>query len=133
MSQGNVEIAKQVIDAFNRRDVEGFFALAVPDFEWLPAMGGAAEGSGYQGRDGIEKYLVDIADTWEEYRVFAEEFRDLDDRVLMLGRIEGRGRGSRARIESPTGTIFGFLNGKTSSVRTYLDRGEALRAAGLSE
>jgi hypothetical protein len=60
-------------------------------------------------------------------------FCDLDDRVLMLGRIEGRGRGSHAWIDSPTGTIFEFLNGKMSRVRTYLDQGEALRAAGLSE
>jgi hypothetical protein len=29
MSAKNVEIAKRVVDAFNRRDVEGFCALAV--------------------------------------------------------------------------------------------------------
>ena len=96
-------------------------------------MAGAVEGGGYRGRDGIEKYLVDIGDAWEEYRVLAEEFRDLDDRVIMLGRIGGRGRGSRAWIDSPTRTIFEFLNGKMSRVRTYLDHGEALRAAGLTK
>jgi ketosteroid isomerase-like protein len=133
MSQANVEIAKRVVDAFNRRDVEGFFALAVPDFEWFPAMAGTVEGGGYRGREGIEAYLADIGEAWEEYRVLAEEFRDLDDRVVMLGRIEGRGRGSRAWIDSPTGTIFEFLGGKMSRLRTYLDHGEALRAAGLAE
>src|SRR5271155_3868155 len=133
MPEGNVEIAKKVVDAFNRRDVEGFFALAASDFEWFPAMAGAVEGGGYRGRDGIAKYLADIGDAWEEYRVLAEEFRDLDDRVVMLGRIEGRGRGSRAWIDSPTGTIFEFLNGKMSRLRAYLDHDEALRAAGLPE
>ena len=131
MSAENVEIAKRVVDAFNRRDVEGFFKLAVPDFEWFPAMAGTVEGGGYRGRDGIEKYLADIGEAWEEYRVFAEEFRDLDDRVVMLGRIEGRGRGSHAWIDSPTGTIFDFRDGKMARVRTYLDHDEALRAAGL--
>ena len=101
MSQANVEIVKRGIDAFNRRDVEGFFALAASDFEWFPAMAGTVEGGGYRGRDGIEKYLADIGDTWEEYRVFAEEFRDLDDRVVMLGRIEGRGKGSGAPVDAP--------------------------------
>jgi ketosteroid isomerase-like protein len=133
MSAENIEIAKGAVDAFNRRDVEGFFALAVPDFEWFPAMAGTVEGGGYRGRDGIEKYLVDIGEAWEEYRVFAEAFRDLDDRVVMLGRIEGRGRGSQAWIDSPTATIFEFLGGKMSRLRTYLDHGEALRAAGLAE
>src|SRR5271166_4904780 len=126
MSQENVEIANRVIDAFNRRDAEGFFALAVPDFEWFPAMAGTAEGGGYEGREGIETYLVDIDDTWEEYRVIAEECRDLDERVLMLGRIEGRGRASGAWIDSPTGTIFEFRGGKISRLRTYLDHAQAL-------
>jgi ketosteroid isomerase-like protein len=133
MSAENVEIAKRVVDAFNRRDVEGFFALTVSDFEWFPAMAGTVEGGGYRGREGIEAYLADIGEAWEEYRVLAEEFRDLEDRVVMLGRIEGRGRGSRAWIDSPTGTIFEFLDGKISRIPNYLDQGEALRAAGPAE
>ena len=43
MSQGNVETAKRAVDAFNRRDVEGFFSLAASDFEWFPAMVGAVD------------------------------------------------------------------------------------------
>jgi ketosteroid isomerase-like protein len=133
MSQANVEIAKQVMHAFNRRDVEGFVALATPDFEWFPAMPVIVGGSGFRGREGIERYLADIGDTWEDYRVRAEELRDLGERVLMLGRIEGRGRGSHAWIDAQTGTIFDFRGGKVSRVRTYLDHGEALQAAGLKE
>jgi ketosteroid isomerase-like protein len=129
----NVEIAKRVMDAFNRRDVDGFFALATPEFEWFPAMPVIVGGSGFRGRDGIERYLAEIGDTWEEYRVRPEELRDLGERVLMLGRIEGRGRGSHAWIDAPTGTIFDFRDGKVSRVRTYLDHGEALQGAGLTE
>jgi len=47
MSQANVETAKGAVDAFNRRDVDGFFALAASDFEWFPAMAGTVEGGGY--------------------------------------------------------------------------------------
>ena len=49
----------------------------------------------------------------------------------MLGRLEGRGWGSGAWVDAPQGTIFDFLAGKISRVRTYLDHGEALRAVGL--
>ena len=66
MSEANVEIAKRVIDAFNRRDVEGFIALAASDFEWFPAMAGGVSGGGYVGRNGIETYL---ADTVNAYRM----------------------------------------------------------------
>ena len=62
-----------------------------------------------------------------------DEFRDLGDRVLLLGRTEGRGRGSGVQVDSPIGVVFDFRDGKMSRVRAYLDHGEALRAAGLSE
>lgn len=133
MSQENVEIATRGIDAFNRRDVDYIVELATPDFEWFPALPGTVEGSGYRGREGIETYLIEIRDTWEEYRLVADEFRDLGDRVLMLGRIEGRGSGSGVNVDTPWGGIFDFRGDRIWSVRSYLDHGEALRAAGLSE
>jgi len=62
-----------------------------------------------------------------------EDYRDLGDRVLMLGRNTARGRGSGVTIGAPTATILDFRSGKVSSIRLYLDQGEALRAVGLSE
>jgi hypothetical protein len=53
--------------------------------------------------------------------------------VLVLGRLEGRGRGSGAWVDAPQGTILDFLGWEISRVRTYLDHGEALRVAGLAE
>jgi ketosteroid isomerase-like protein len=59
--------------------------------------------------------------------------RDLGDRVLCLGRMEGRGRGSGVPVDAPLGAIFEFRDDKISRMRAYLDHDEALRAAGLSE
>ncbi len=133
MSQENVESAMRVEDAFNRRDVDVIVELAVADFEWFPAMPGTTPGGSFSGRPGIETYLADIGETWEQYRSVALEFRDLGERVLMLGRLEGRGRGSGAWVDAPQGTVFDFLAGKLCRVHTYLDHGEALRAVGLAE
>ena len=36
----------------------------------------------------MEKYLVEKGDAWAEYRVLVDEFRDVSDRVLVLGRQE---------------------------------------------
>jgi len=76
---------------------------------------------------------VEISSTWEALRAVAEEFRDLGDRVLVLGRMEGRGTGSGVPVGAPLGMVFDFRGGKVSRARTYLDHGEALRAAGLTE
>ena len=131
--QDNVEIVKTVIDAFNRRDVAALAEFATSDIEWFPAMPGTVEGGSYRGGDGVETYLAEIGHTWEEYRIFGDEFRDLGDRVVVLGRTEGRGRGTGVQVDSPIGVIYDFRDGKMSRVLAYLDHGEALRAAGLTE
>jgi ketosteroid isomerase-like protein len=38
MSQENVEIAKRLIDAYNRRDLDAYDDLYTPDFERFPAL-----------------------------------------------------------------------------------------------
>jgi ketosteroid isomerase-like protein len=131
--RANVEIVKRALDAYNRRDVDLIAAYVTADFEWLPALPGTVEGDGYRGREGIEMYLGEIGETWEKLHVHGDEFRDLGDRVLVLGWADGRGRGSGVDVDSPLAIIFDFRDGKISRSRAFLDHGEALRAAGLAE
>ena len=134
MSRANVEIAKRAMDAFNRRDSDSYDDLVTEDFEWPPGLGAAVEGGGsYVGREGMETFLGEVLDTWEEFRLFADDFRDLGDRVLVLCRTEGRGRGSGVPVNAREAMLCDFREGKISRIRNYLDQGEALRAAGLDE
>jgi ketosteroid isomerase-like protein len=132
MSQANVEIAKQAVEALNQGDLDEMPAFVTPDFEFLPATAGTIEGHSYRGREGFEEYLAERRDAWEEFRPVIEEYRDLGDRVLGLGRIEGLGRGSGIQIDAPHLWIFDIRDGRISRLRTYFDHGEALRAAGLA-
>jgi ketosteroid isomerase-like protein len=133
MSQENVEIVKRWVDAFNRRDLDALMETVIPDFAFLPAMADTIDGNSFQRREGMQAYFADVDRAWEELRLIYDEYRDLGDRVLALGRMEGRGRGSGAAVETPQGAVADFRDGKLSSARSYLDHGEALRAAGLSE
>jgi ketosteroid isomerase-like protein len=133
MSQANLAVVKQALDAFNRRDLDTYDDLYTPDFEWFPAMAGIVEGGGYKGRKGMTTFLAEVRDTWEEFSVLTDEFRDIGNRVLVLCRIEGRGRGSGVQVDAPGGMVFEFHAGKMSRGRGYLGYAEALRAAGLTE
>jgi ketosteroid isomerase-like protein len=98
MPGDKVDVAKRAVDAFNRRDVDDLLAeLATPDFEWYGAAVTALGSEEYRGRKGIERLDRDWSENWEELQNVADEFRDLGDRVLVLGRLEGRGKGSRTR------------------------------------
>ena len=61
MPRDKVEVARQAVDAYNRRDVDDLFAeLATPDFEYYPAITRALDGGGgYRGREGVEKFAAD--------------------------------------------------------------------------
>jgi ketosteroid isomerase-like protein len=128
----NVETVKRLMDAFNRRDIDTFAELTTSDIEWVPVFAARVEGDIYRGRDGIETFLREVAETWEEFRPLPEEYRDATERVVGLGRLKARGRGSGVPVDSPWGGIFDFRGGRISGIRTFLDHDEALRAAGLS-
>jgi ketosteroid isomerase-like protein len=132
MSHANVELAKGLIDAFNKREIDAFAAITTPDFEWTTSMS-AVEGEIFRGREGIDTYFERMHQAWEEFRSIASEYRDLGDRVLWVGRLEGQGRGSGVPVDAALDVLFAFRGGEISQMRSFLDHGEALRAAGLSE
>jgi len=133
MTQDHVEIVQRALDMMNRRDLDAFDELATPDAEWVPALPGAVGGDNYRGREGFEAYLAEYREAWSAFRVVLEEYRDLGDRVLALGRVEGRGKGSGVQVDAPVGMVIDFRGGRISRARGYLDHGEALRAADLTE
>jgi ketosteroid isomerase-like protein len=134
MPRDKVDVARRVVDAYNRRDVDGMFAdLVTPDLEWWPAVAGAYEGGCYQGREGLERFAAALSEVWEEIQAIADEFRDLGDRVLVLGRQVGRGKGSGAQVDAPLAVILDFRGDRIWRSRGYVDRAEGLRVAGVSE
>jgi ketosteroid isomerase-like protein len=117
----------------NRRDLNALMDTATPDIAFSPALARTIDDNRFQGREGMRAYFADVDSAWEEFRLIVDEYRDLGDRVLTLGRLEGRGRGSGAAVDTPQGGVADIRDGKVSCVRSYLDHGEALRAAGLTE
>jgi hypothetical protein len=74
---------------------------------------------------------------WEDYRVEAEEYRDLDsERVLVLFDVIGRGKTSGvdfAQAQTKGAALFHLSGGKVTRVVAYLDREHALADLSLSE
>jgi ketosteroid isomerase-like protein len=126
MSEERVEIARRGIDAFNRGDVDALAPDTTEDVELFAALAGAVEGGGFRGRTGIEAYLQITAETWDEFRILAEDFREVGDGVLVVGRIWGRGKGSRVPVEAPNAIVMDFRGDKVWRIRSYFDQAEAL-------
>jgi ketosteroid isomerase-like protein len=132
MSQENVEIVRVAMEAFNRRDGEGFGALLASDAEIVPVRA-VLEGTVYRGPGAAAQYCAAVDDSWENLRWEIEEIQDDDGWVLVLGQIRGRGRGSGAVLDVRAAWVARFREGLVTNFHTYTDRGEALEAVGLSE
>jgi ketosteroid isomerase-like protein len=131
MSAENVELARNAVLAFNRRDVPALVDLTTDDFQWV-TWTGTVEPTVYHGADGLASYFRD-ADVWEVLNLDVQEFRDLSDRVLVAGTFHARGGGSGAEIHAPYFSAFFVSGGKLARVLSFRTEAEALEAVGLRE
>ncbi|MEK6252213.1 MAG: ester cyclase [Actinomycetota bacterium] len=74
-------------------------------------------------------WVEEFNDYWFE----GEELIDAGDKVVLFWRQGGEGKASGIRVEGEGGTVFSLEDGRISRARVYLDRAEALEAAGLRE
>src|SRR4030081_2657459 len=111
MSQENVEIVRQQVEAFNRRDFEACQALSTPDVE-LVTLRAALEGAAYCGPDAFARALTDFDESWEDLRYEVQEIRPAGDHVVAIGHLLGRGRESGVTVEAPLAALFGLRAGK---------------------
>jgi ketosteroid isomerase-like protein len=131
MSRENVEIVKRALHAFSHGEAEAFADLTTADVEWKTGLGAIEGGEIFRGREGVETYFARLGNAWDEFRFIADEFRDHDDVVLVLGRLQGRGRGGGVPVESPVGAVWDLRGGKIWRLRAYLDHVEATEVAGI--
>ena len=134
MSEENVENIMQAVEAFNRRDADGFIALVTPEVEWEDAIFWSGETRTYRGRDELREWFAQVVEPWESVQVEVQEIMETDDRMLVGLSLTGRGKGSG--VEAPELHVWQvnrFADGKTARRQVFLERADALEAAGLSE
>jgi ketosteroid isomerase-like protein len=70
---------------------------------------------------------------WAEFRTGkVDEYRELDDsRVLVTGRMSGRGKASGAKVEREFANVFELREGRVAKLTVYPDRDRALADLGL--
>jgi ketosteroid isomerase-like protein len=135
MSRENLELFERGVAAYNERDVEALLDVLDPEVEWTPAVQQmfGAEPTVYRGHQEVREMLRELGETLSEIHVEFSDVRDPGDRVVAIGRIRTRGKASGVVTESPLGYVAEFKNGKATRLHTYLEPGEALKAAGLSD
>jgi ketosteroid isomerase-like protein len=131
MSQENVELARAVFEAFNRRDFDAAMRLCHASITWRTLF--SVEADVLTGRQEIHAAWERQAEALDVH-IELLDLTPLDEtRVLAVGTWRGRGSESGAPVEQRAAQVFTIEDGRLRSVATYATRDEALEAVGLSE
>jgi ketosteroid isomerase-like protein len=124
-----VEVVRSFFDAAEREDYAPALRMIDPSAVWLPTEGGR-----YEGIDGVAEAFATWMEPWAEHQLVTEEVIPLgDDHVLATLHIVARGRHSGVEIDQRFFHLHTVYEGKITRMVEYLDRDEALRAAGVED
>jgi ketosteroid isomerase-like protein len=131
---------RQVYEAFNRRDMEAFLILSShPAVDFYTATDAAGVPFGldlndsYHGHEGLAAFARQWVAAWQDYRTEPEEIIDCGDRLVVLLRHRGRGRGSGVEIDQAFAQVVHLRRGLAVRIDTFWDPARALQAAGVRE
>ena len=123
--QASVDLVRGIVEALNRGDVEGMLARMHPDFEWTP-LETSPVARVYRGHEQVRHYVEDWIATFENLRLDLEEPTEVGDRVLVVVRGHGRGRGSGLELNNRFCQLWSFRHGTAVAMEEYATREQAL-------
>jgi ketosteroid isomerase-like protein len=132
MASERLELVRSIVASWERGDFSGS-DWADSNIEWVIADG--VELDHATGLTGMAQGWRDFVSLWDDYRIQAQEYRELDDeRVLVRYRRSGRGKTSGMDLEqlrADGATVFCVRAGKVMSMVSYTDPDRSLAELGL--
>lgn len=112
MSEENVELARRLVDAWNRRDLETLLALSDPEGEYVNSPTAVEPGT----RRGHDEVAAVFRAQWEillDARQEIDRVYDRGDEIIVLTRVSRRiSPESEARLEDQALISWKFRDGK---------------------
>jgi ketosteroid isomerase-like protein len=120
--------------AFARNDLDLMLVRYAPDYqlEVDPEFASVGLRSSYRGHAGLREQTADLRESWEKADTTPLEIVDAGNRLVNLGEVHIRARGSGVELDSPLGQALWIERGLVVRERWFLDWDAALRAADIS-
>jgi ketosteroid isomerase-like protein len=130
MSQENVELVRRGYEAFAQGEIAEALAMFHPDIQVEDHERSLETPTSYHGREGFLTLFATVNEGFSDVRYTPEELTDVKDRVLVEVRRTGRGTASGAQVDERQFHVWDLAGGRAVRFRVYLDRDQALEAAG---
>jgi ketosteroid isomerase-like protein len=128
-ARSNLNIVRSISSAWERGD---YSSIEWADAEIQFVIADGPEAGRSTGHAGIKPSLQEFGSAWDEYHSRVEEYRELEDGVLVLTYATGRGKASGLEIGERRANLFRLSAGKVTDLVVYWDRARALADAGLA-
>ena len=126
----NVELVRLAVDAVNHHDLATLDAIWSEEGEFHSTFA-ASEGRVFRGRQGIRDYFETLGDVFDDMRIEIEEITDAgEDRIVVVVRVIGRGKGSGVNVEQRNGQVWTFADQRIIRIDSYLNPTDAFDAVG---
>ena len=131
MVQENVALVRGAYAVFDT-DLDRLLVLLDPAVEWI-SPSDAIEPGVRHGHQGVRDAFAATAMAWDEPTHTAEDFLDVENRVLVTVTFRGHGRGSGMQAESREFHVWTLRDGAVVRFQWFYQWDQALEAAGASE
>ena len=132
MSEENLALVREALDAYNRGGLDALFEYYDEDIVFAMDPGFPDAGT-FRGRDAVRAASDEWAQTFQEFEWEIDDLVEISDaETLAVLHIHGLGRGSGVHVEMRVAWIITVRDGKAVRIETFLDPVKALEAAGLS-
>jgi ketosteroid isomerase-like protein len=91
-----------------------------------------ADGQLLRGLAEVRGFIADWRASWSDFQENVEDIIDAGEHVVIFLRDTGTGQAGGVRTEIRYAGVWDVRNGKVWRIKTFLDRAEALRYAGLA-
>ena len=131
MSEQNVRVGRELIEAVNRRDLDAFLARVRPDVEWDDREGWPGIQGVYRGRSGVQDWWERFLEVWESVEVEIDEITEGPDDTVVL-EVSGAFRGASSGVptEIRAWEVLWIADGLVAKRRLSWSKDDALDAAG---
>ena len=131
VSQRNVDVVREIYEAFDAGDVAGVIAHMRPDIVWNEAENYPyADGNPYRGTDSVLSVVGRIAAEWDDFAIARHKLLDAGDHVVVLGRYRGTFKETGRAQNSQMVHVWRLADGKVATFQQYVDTLQVARVTG---
>jgi ketosteroid isomerase-like protein len=129
-SRENIELVREHVEAYVRRDVEAMRRLSSADLEldWSASKGWLADI--YRGFEEVVLFYTDYYAHFEEILIETESYTSRGDYVVVPNTAYQRGR-EGIEVTARSTFVFTVCDGRITRICLYQETPEALEAAGV--